>query len=256
MKITPIGTFHCDAQYPYDAARQGAVAGDNIGRIELVGGQNFEQALQDLEGFSHIWIVYQFHKNENWKPLVNPPRGGKKVGVFASRAPYRPNAIGLSCVQLVKVEGRTVTVAGHDLLDGTPVLDIKPYLPYADAVPEATSGWLETATEAPWTVTFTDDAQKQLDWLADNGVDCLQDFLVQQLSDEPFNHKRKRIEQLDHTHWEIAYRTWRVKLKVEEAKHQLEVQAIYSGYCDAELAEDEDKYRDKVVHRGFGALIS
>jgi tRNA-Thr(GGU) m(6)t(6)A37 methyltransferase TsaA len=101
------------------------------------------EALRDLEGFQRIWVVFAFHRSEGWKPLVRPPRGRAKRGVFATRSPHRPNAIGLSCVELVGVEGRRLTLRGVDLLDGTPVLDIKPYVPYADAFPEAGAGWID-----------------------------------------------------------------------------------------------------------------
>ncbi|HKI60273.1 MAG TPA: tRNA (N6-threonylcarbamoyladenosine(37)-N6)-methyltransferase TrmO, partial [Mariprofundaceae bacterium] len=98
----------------------------------------------------HIWVIYWMHLNQGWNPLVIPPRGPKtKRGVLATRAPHRPNSIGLSVVRLLKVEGRELTIAAHDMLDGTPVLDIKPYLPYADALPEATHGWLDEVELIP-----------------------------------------------------------------------------------------------------------
>ena len=112
--------------------------------IELVPGQNFEQAVQDLDGFQYIWVVAWLHLNEHWKPTVTPPRGPKeRRGLFATRSPHRPNPIGLSALKLIKVDGRVLHVRGIDLLDGTPVLDIKPYVPYADAFPDAKAGWLD-----------------------------------------------------------------------------------------------------------------
>jgi len=102
-----------------------------------------EQVLQDLQGFERIWLIFAFHLSEGWKPMVKPPRGGPKRGVLATRSPHRPNAIGLSAVELLQVEGRTLQLRGVDLLDGTPVLDIKPYVPYADAFPDAKAGWID-----------------------------------------------------------------------------------------------------------------
>jgi len=100
--------------------------------------------LRDLAGFERLWLLFAFHLSEGWAPLVQPPRGPKgKRGVLATRSPHRPNAIGLSCVELVAVEGRTLHLRGVDLLDGTPVLDVKPYVPYADAFPGARAGWIE-----------------------------------------------------------------------------------------------------------------
>jgi tRNA-Thr(GGU) m(6)t(6)A37 methyltransferase TsaA len=103
-----------------------------------------ETVLRDLAGFERIWLIFAFHLSEGWAPLVQPPRGPKvKRGVLATRSPHRPNAIGLSAVELVAVEGRTLHLRGVDLLDGTPVLDLKPYVPYADAFPGARAGWID-----------------------------------------------------------------------------------------------------------------
>ena len=107
-------------------------------------------ALRGLEGFTHIWLIWQFSENlrEGWSPTVRPPRlgGNERMGVFATRSPFRPNPIGLSCVRLLGVKqdrdlGPVLAVAGADLMDGTPILDIKPYIPYADAHPEASGGF-------------------------------------------------------------------------------------------------------------------
>ena len=107
-------------------------------------------ALRGLEEFSHLWLIWQFSQavRENWSPTVRPPRlgGNASMGVFATRSPFRPNPIGLSCVRLVGIEkdpelGHVLVVAGADLMDGTPILDIKPYLPYADSHPEALGGF-------------------------------------------------------------------------------------------------------------------
>lgn len=108
-----------------------------------------EEVLRDLAGFERIWLVFAFHRSEGWAPLVQPPRGPRgKRGVLATRSPHRPNAIGLSAVELVAVEGRTLRLRGVDLLDGTPVLDLKPYVPYADAFPDSRAGWIDAVDEA------------------------------------------------------------------------------------------------------------
>ncbi len=113
--------------------------------IELVNGKNFDQALAGLQGFERIWVLSWMHLNDGWKPTVTPPRGPKeRQGVFATRSPHRPNPIALSCLKLVKIDGRVLHVNGIDLLDGTPVLDIKPYVPYADAFPDSKAGWLDS----------------------------------------------------------------------------------------------------------------
>ena len=111
-------------------------------------------ALRGLEDFSHLWIIWQFSETvrPDWSPTVRPPRlgGNTRMGVFATRSPFRPNEIGLSCVKLIGIEqtqdcGTVVHVAGADLMDGTPILDIKPYIPYSDCYPEATGGFTDHA---------------------------------------------------------------------------------------------------------------
>ncbi len=115
-------------------------------------------ALRGIEGFSHLWLLWEFSeaKRAHWSPTVRPPRlgGNERIGVFASRSPFRPNPIGLSCVRLeeVRLEEMVLVVSGADLMDGTPIYDIKPYLPYADAHPEAIGGFAHSAPEALLTV--------------------------------------------------------------------------------------------------------
>ena len=113
------------------------------GRIELLPGKNFERALEGLGDFDRIWVLYVLHLNDGFSLQVRSPRGPeKKVGLFASRAPHRPSPIGLSCLELTRIEGCTLHVRGLDILDGSPVLDIKPYVSYVDSFPEAGTGWL------------------------------------------------------------------------------------------------------------------
>jgi tRNA-Thr(GGU) m(6)t(6)A37 methyltransferase TsaA len=100
-------------------------------------------AFRDLAGFERIWLVFVFHRSEGWKAEVRPPRGGGKRSVLATRSPHRPNAIGLSAVELVGIDAHGLRVRGLDLLDGTPILDIKPYVPYADAFPASRAGWID-----------------------------------------------------------------------------------------------------------------
>jgi tRNA-Thr(GGU) m(6)t(6)A37 methyltransferase TsaA len=254
--LAPIGVFRCAATYPYDAARQAVVAAGSGGEVHLNAGSNFEQALLDLDGFSRIWLVYLFHHNPNWKPLVSPPRGARKVGVFASRAPYRPNPIGLSCVELVAVRGRVVEVGAHDLLDGTPILDIKPYLPYADSFPQAAIGWVEEVDTELWNVVFSAEAQAQITWLTANGCAGIETFLLQQLREHPLDQQHKRVRPLDAANWEIAYRTWRARFRVEEEARQLAIKALHSGYSAEDLANTEDRYGDKELHRDYNKTFA
>jgi len=144
IAMTPIGVVHSSYRERFAVPRQPSLDDAQAATIELNAGLNLEQAVKDLNGFSHIWVIYWMHLNQGWNPTVTPPRGPKiKRGLFATRAPHRPNSIGLSAVRLTGVEGRTLHIKGHDMLDGTPVLDIKPYIPYADAFPDAKSGWVD-----------------------------------------------------------------------------------------------------------------
>ncbi len=144
----PIGILHSPYSRRIDAPHQSTVvAGTASGEavlatLELAAWLD-EQVLQDLYDFERIWLIFAFHQSEGWRNTVKPPRGGPKRGVLATRSPHRPNAIGLSAVELVGIEGRTLQLRGVDLLDGTPVLDIKPYVPYADAFPAAKAGWID-----------------------------------------------------------------------------------------------------------------
>ncbi|MDX8384388.1 MAG: tRNA (N6-threonylcarbamoyladenosine(37)-N6)-methyltransferase TrmO, partial [Ghiorsea sp.] len=140
-----IGVVHSPYKERFATPRQPAYAKSEAhATIELNKGSNFEQALQDLETFSHIWVIYWMHLNQGWNPLVKPPRDpNNKHGVFSTRAPHRPNSIGLSVVPLQSIKGRTLHILEHDMLDGTPVLDIKPYIKEADIMPNANAGWLD-----------------------------------------------------------------------------------------------------------------
>ncbi len=128
-------------------------------------------ALRGISDFSHLWLIWQFSEavRSEWSPTVRPPRlgGNARMGVFATRSPFRPNAIGLSCVELVGLretgEGTVLEVAGADLMDGTPILDIKPYIPYADARPEARGGFTETAGDFLLNVNFPEKLREMVD---------------------------------------------------------------------------------------------
>ncbi|MBQ7368228.1 MAG: tRNA (N6-threonylcarbamoyladenosine(37)-N6)-methyltransferase TrmO [Clostridia bacterium] len=147
--ITPIGYIRSDFQEKFGIPRQSGRAPSLTARVAMLPPYASEEAFRGIEGFSHLWLLFDFSatRNEGWSPTVRPPRlgGNKRVGVFASRSPFRPNHIGLSCVKLVGIEkgkdGVELLVSGADLLDGTPVFDIKPYLPLADCIDGATGGY-------------------------------------------------------------------------------------------------------------------
>lgn len=257
--IEPIGIFRCGEQYRYETPRQGVFA-ENEGVIELNPGCDFEQAAADLGGFSRIWILFLFHLNETWNVQVRPPvvpPGRKKIGVFATRSPHRPNRIGMSCVELVAVEGLRIRVKNFDLLDRTPVVDIKPYIPRADAFPEAATGWLAEAVSDGYQVVFAPEMEKSAQLLASCGGPDLLRFCRVQLVHRPLDQERKRLYLSADGSWEIGFRTWRIRFTVEEAARRVTVLGVRSHYLPEELlAGAPDPYGDKDVHRTWLSALS
>ncbi len=148
--IRPVAHIESDFPGKFGIPRQAGIVDELRARVVFEPPYRDSEALRGIEGFSHLWLIWQFSESvcEDFSPTVRPPRlgGNVRMGVFATRSPFRPNALGLSCVRLVGVEkdgkkGMTLLVAGADLMDGTPIYDIKPYLPYADAHPEAAGGF-------------------------------------------------------------------------------------------------------------------
>ena len=152
LTLRPVGVYHCDFPLKFGLPRQSGLAPALKGRIEFCPPFQNPDYLRGIEGYSHLWLLWHFSQSgPGDSPTVRPPKlgGNTRVGVFASRSPYRPNPVGLSCVKLEGVDktkggAPCLFVSGGDLADGTPVFDIKPYLPYADAHPEAASGFAKT----------------------------------------------------------------------------------------------------------------
>ena len=151
MTLKVIAHIHTAFPTKFGIPRQSGLVEELRGEIIFTPEYRNPDALRGLEDFSHIWLVWQFSGavRESWSPTVRPPRlgGNERRGVFATRSPYRPNALGLSCVELAGVENGELIVRGADLLDGTPIFDIKPYLPYVDAYPDARGGFTDTTKE-------------------------------------------------------------------------------------------------------------
>ena len=152
MTVDVIAHIRTDLPDKFGVPRQSGLVPELGGTIVLEPPYRNPDALRGLEGFSQLWLIFQFHRavRAEWSPTVRPPRlgGNRRMGVFATRSPFRPNAIGLSCVKLEEVRldeklGPVLYVSGADLVDGTPILDIKPYLPYADCHPKATGGFTD-----------------------------------------------------------------------------------------------------------------
>ena len=148
MELTPIAHIRSDFSEKFGIPRQSGLVEELTAAVVFEPAYRDPSAFRGVEGFSHLWLIWEFSRSRGWSPTVRPPRlgGNKRLGVFATRSPFRPNPLGLSCVRLVEVRqdralGPVLTVAGADLLDGTPIYDIKPYLPYADCKPEAVGGF-------------------------------------------------------------------------------------------------------------------
>lgn len=164
--MNKIAIIRTDFPTKFGIPRQSGIVEELKGVICFESGYRNWEAFRGLEGFSHIWLIWTFSENEKlgWSPMVKPPRlGGKKrMGVFATRSPFRPNPIGLSCVKLERIEwdknrGPLLYVAGVDLMDKTPILDIKPYLPYADSYPDAIGGFSEEVKNYELEVIFPEE---------------------------------------------------------------------------------------------------
>jgi len=213
--IEPIGYVISPNKQRYETPHQGVLADDSISVIRLNPGMNYEQALKHLEGFGMIWVIYRFHLNPDWKPMVTPPRSEHKVGVLATRSPYRPNGIGLSAVKLVKIEGLDVTITNSDILDGSPVLDIKPYIPSYDSFPGVATGWVKNDQREKFNVELTKEAALQSEAIRENTGQNLEGYARVQLAFEPENTERKRIEAGLDGSFILAYRNWKIGFKVD-----------------------------------------
>jgi len=247
VSFKPIGVLRTPFTDRLAAPRQASASEGAEGRVELFPGSGVEDALSDLDGWERIWVVFVFHLNtaSGFRPKVLPPRSTKRRGVFATRSPYRPNPIGLSAVQLLEVRGLTLRVRDLDMVDGSPVLDIKPYVPYADAFPTARVGWLgplvepgvaEAAPrdpEAGFVVGFGALAEAQLAWLRrEHALDLAPEVTrVLALGPQPHAYRRIRVEG---DGFRLALHDWRVRFRV--VGREVTVHQIYTGYRPAELA--------------------
>ena len=202
--------------------------------LELLPDCGYEQALQDLAGMERVWLVWWFHRNDNWRPQVLPPRGpSKRRGVFATRSPHRPNPLGLTVVELLEVKGRRLLLGPCDLVDGTPVFDIKPYVAAYDAFPTARAGWIdavEAELQAParYAVRLSEAADVQARWLRETwGIDFTR-RLFELLSRDPAPHRTRRIRKRNETQREIGCGAWRAVFEV--SGESVDVVALEAAY--------------------------
>jgi tRNA-Thr(GGU) m(6)t(6)A37 methyltransferase TsaA len=254
FRFEPIGYVRCALRDKSETPRQPGVdgaPGQDGARIELTPTAHMRDALSDLLGFGHIWVVFVFHEAKHFRPRVQPPRSPQKRGVLATRSPHRPNPIGLSAVALLGIDDCTVHIGGTDMLDGTPVLDIKPYVAYADAHPDSAQGWLAEIGDArrdagsrepkdpipAYQVHVGPDAEAQLAWLGAQGLD-LRPRLLSSLALGPSPHAYRRIKRMG-DHWVLGLKAFRAYFRVDGM--QITVLRIASGYSPRELYGDQDK---------------
>ncbi len=240
LNLTPIGFVRTAKRRKFDAPHQPDEATQETNRVELL--PDYERALDDLEGFDRVWLLWWFHRNTTWRARVLPPRGpAKRRGVFATRSPHRPNPLGLTCVPLLRVEGLTLTVGPLDLVDGTPIFDIKPYLPRVDAFPEASSGWIgaveaEIASQERYSIEIAPLARRQLDYLREEWDIDFTPRAFELLEIDPTPHRTRRILRLDDRLLRMACGPWRLYYTVEGRR--VRVESIANGYADETLQAD------------------
>ncbi|MBQ2945709.1 MAG: tRNA (N6-threonylcarbamoyladenosine(37)-N6)-methyltransferase TrmO [Clostridia bacterium] len=220
MKI--IGYIHTDFPTKFGVPRQSGLSQELKGEITFLPEYKVAEAFRGIEGFSHIWVIWQFSESitETFSPTVRPPRlGGKRrVGVFASRAPYRPNPIAISCVKLESVrydksKGTVLTVSGIDMANNTPIYDIKPYIPLTDCHPEATEGYTAETKIKRLSVCFP----KELRERAGDSADAIEAFL----EGDPrpaFENAENKIYKVAFSHFDVSFSVCEDKLTVVDVK--------------------------------------
>ena len=202
----PIAVIRTPFPTKFGIPRQSGLVESATSRILFEEPYRKPEALRGLEGYSHLWLLWLFSESvrEGWSPTVRPPRlgGNTRMGVFATRSPFRPNPIGLSCVRLLRIEGYELVVAGADLMDGTPILDIKPYLPFTDSRPDATGGFSDAVRENTLAVVLPPELAEKLP--AD-----LRESLTELLAEDPRPHYQddpERVYGFPFAGYEVRFR--------------------------------------------------
>lgn len=244
LSISPIGVIRTKMRTKFDSPHQPKNSCEERNLVELNRHMGFEVAARDLAKFDRIWLVWWFHKNTSWRPLVLPPRGdATRRGVFATRSPHRPNPIGITAVPLLGVEGLNIYVGNTDLVDGTPILDIKPYIATVDAFPDASLGWLvgveaQLSEPAKYTITYSEKAVAQVNYLSSQwGIDFM-GRVSEILERNPTIHRTRRIRRWRDDLLQIGCGAWRAIFSVEDSS--VLVHWISPGYPDGLLEKGGD----------------
>lgn len=253
--FSTIGVIQSSVKYHYEAPRQSVYAA--TGAFLLWKNQAYCAAAEDLQGFERIWLIWVFNlnKHQNWRAKVRVPVPAERdmYSVFATRSPYRPNPIGISAVELLEITPQGLKLGGCDLLDGTAVLDVKPYIPDVDAFPESQAGWRDRIDKNSYSVIWSPQAEVQARFIAENGELDLKNFAQVQLASRPTDKTRKRLEadtQADQ--WILHCRTWKIHFELKQAALQVKINFISSNYSSEDLQiGTADIYGDKNLHRAF-----
>lgn len=244
LSVEPIGVIRTTMRTKFDSPHQPKNSDEERNVIQLYPGKGYDVALRDLASFDRVWLIWWFHRNSTWRPLVLPPRGDPtRRGVFATRSPHRPNQIGITAVPLLGVEKLTIIVGNTDLVDGTPILDIKPYVPTVDAFPDASMGWISGVEEkllepSRYTVTHSPLATAQIEWLRDKWGISFIDRVHDALSRDPSIHRTRRIRKWQENQLQMGCGGWRIIFTVNEL-HVL-IEKIVPGYPDSLLLNGDN----------------
>lgn len=257
FEVRPIGIARTPFSDKAEVPRQPGAAGPSTeATITLL--PELADATRDLAGVNRIWVLFWFDRASPPgapRPFpgptrVTPPRSTAKRGVFATRSPHRPNPIGLSCVRLLSVDGATLRVADLDVLDGTPILDLKPYVAYADAFPDDSPEWIAAPDPGRrFDVSITEDALAQLAFLDDGGA--LEARARAALALGPAPHAYRRIRERPDGSRVLAVKSWRLVFEADDAAGRVVVTRVESGYKPRELHTGEGE--EIARHRAFVA---
>ncbi|MDP9499776.1 tRNA (N6-threonylcarbamoyladenosine(37)-N6)-methyltransferase TrmO [Bisgaard Taxon 45] len=241
LQLHPIGLIHTPYKEKFSVPRQPDLVQDGTGIIELLPPYNQAEAVRGLAQFSHLWLIFQFDKvpTGKWRPTVRPPRlgGNQRVGVFASRSTHRPNPLGLSKVELRRVECQNGKVRLHlgavDLVDGTPIFDIKPYLAYADSEPLAQSGFAQQKPLPKLKVTLSEIAQQQCQKIEEKRPHFTR-FVSDVIAQDPrpaYQHKQQQTRIYGIRLHEFNIR-WQMETTEEQQARILDIEEVEKKKCD------------------------
>jgi tRNA-Thr(GGU) m(6)t(6)A37 methyltransferase TsaA len=249
LSCFPIGRVRSPYREKMSAPRQGTLSKGVLSQIVLFDDPRLEHALDGIEAWSHLWVLFWFDRDPHFSPKVQPPRSARRLGVFATRSPHRPNPIGLTAARLVRREGKTLWLDGLDLLDDTGVLDLKPYVPYADRLEDANQGWLEVEGAGAWELGWSELVLEQLSFLQRFAVD-LRSPLELILEAGPFAHPSRRIRR-EGSRGILALKEYRICFEVVDRR--IELASIESGYTDdpSMSTDDPEQSAALAVHRAF-----